>query len=97
MPIDLMESLERDQSAFERMARSMEDIRDVLTHWVNIEQKRFDKEYPAKREPKDATITHIPTAEDRLKEEQGASEEPIEEWTGLREQEFIARQRSNKK
>jgi hypothetical protein len=73
----------------DRVATALESIADSLAEWCKLSQARFDKEYPVKREPQDATVTHVPTAEDELKASQGASSETLEEWIGPRETGFL--------
>lgn len=67
----------------ERIAVAFERIAATLETW-------YSKVYPEKRQPRDAEVTRIPTAEERLKQDQGATGEPIEEWIGPREQDFLA-------
>ena len=46
-----------------------------------------------KSEVRDALITHPKTEEEQIKENLGWNdEEPLDEWTGLREEEFTKRQ-----
>jgi hypothetical protein len=84
-----MASWEEDERAMARMASAFEEIADTLTAWYKLDQQRFEKEFPVKVKPEDATVTTIASDEDALREAQGASSEPLEEWTGQREQEFI--------
>lgn len=80
---------ENELMAVERIASAFEVIADTLTAWFKLEVQRFEKQWPVRREPRDAEITTSPDPEEQLKKDQGASEERIEEWIGLREQEFI--------
>jgi len=89
MTVDIIAAMEKDERAMERMASAFEVIADTLTAWYKLEQQRFEKQFPVKPDARDATITRIPSREDALKEDQGASEEPTDEWIGLREQELI--------
>jgi hypothetical protein len=73
----------------ERIATALETISDSLALWCKLEAQRFENQYPVKTDVRDATITRIPTREDAIKEAQGASDEPIEEWIGFREQQVI--------
>ena len=84
MSADLSESLDRDTRAMERLADSFERITDLMA-------KFYDKMYPAKHEPRDVTLTRIPTEEDKIREAQGATEETTDEWLdiGPRERAFI--------
>ena len=68
-------ALERIANAFERIALSLDKIAEGM--------------FPVKQLGREAVVTHIPTEEDIAKQEQGYSEEPIEEWIGLREKEFV--------
>jgi hypothetical protein len=88
-----MEDLDRIACAFERIADSLEE-------WCKLNQARFEREFPIKPEPKDATITHIPTTEDELRSSQGAGEEDLSTWTsdvGVREQAIIDRSQQGSK
>lgn len=62
-------------SAFERIAISLEGINE--TH-----RQQFQRQYPEKREVREAILSRVPSEEDRLREEQGASSQPIDEWLG---------------
>lgn len=92
--MDIEQFAERDERAMERIADSLESIADSLVQWCKLSQARFDREFPVKRNPLDATITRVPNDEDRLRESLGASEETLEEWTGEREQRVILEQSS---
>ena len=73
---------ERVTVALELLGASMSRLYDVM-------QARLNHDYPPAKEPRDATITHLQTSEERLRASQGQSEEPIEEWIGLREERFV--------
>ena len=73
----------------ERAVIAIEKIADALSDLAILTAKRLEKDFPAKHDPRDATITRIPTVDDRLRASQGASDEPIEEWIGSREEEFV--------
>ena len=66
---------ERLTAAFEKIAAALDRIAEGM--------------FPVKQLGREAVVTHIPTEEDLAKQEQGYSEEPIEEWIGLREKEFV--------
>jgi len=74
----------------ERVVKSMEKIADAL-----------ERAYPVRKEKgsavAEAVVTHVPTEEDRIRENQGASTEPIEEWMGLREKEIVNREKDHSK
>jgi hypothetical protein len=59
---------------------------------ATVAQAFYDKLYPT-RERKDAIVTHIKTEEELLRESQGDTGEPLEEWLGPREKE-LAKDRS---
>ncbi len=85
MSDQLAEALDRDTRAMERLATAHERIANTL-------EKFYAEMYPAKREPRDVTLTALPDTTDRLKQDQGATEETTEEWlteVGPREREFI--------
>jgi hypothetical protein len=77
---------ERELLAVELIGASLASIALVM-------QARYEKDYPAKKEPTDATITHRQTDEEALQAGQGASDESDEEWIGHRERDFAANPR----
>jgi hypothetical protein len=85
--------LEERLSHEERACLALEAIGDALTGWLKLEQARFDKEYPVKT-PRDAIVTTVPSDDDKLREDLGASDESLEEWQeiGPREQEVIVKE-----
>jgi len=87
--LDIEQQMARDERAMERIAATLESIAESVAAWCILSQARFDREYPAKREPRDADITRVPSAEDKLLESLGATDEPLEEWVGLREQQVV--------
>ena len=80
-----------DDNREERLTLAFERIADSLVKLATLSENRFDKEYPAKKVPLDVTLTRIPNEEDRIREDQGATGEPLEEWIGIREKEVIER------
>ena len=75
------------------MSDELERIAVAFERGATILEKWYEKLYPPKREPKDVTLTRIPSDLDRIKAEQGASEETTEEWLsdiGPREREYLA-------
>jgi hypothetical protein len=82
----LEESIERDERAMERLASAAELIASNLTLFVRLLNQWYERTYPVKGPVTDATITRIPTAEDKLRQEQGdTGEKTVEEWIGPRE------------
>jgi len=94
MSVDIEQQMARDERAMERIATAVESIADSLADWCKLSQARFDKKYPVKANVRDATITRTPSDEDKLLESLGGTNEPLEEWVGLREQEVIASEAS---
>jgi hypothetical protein len=92
MSADIEEAIDKDERAMERVANALESIAESLAAWCILSQARFDRDYPAKREPRDITLTRIPSEEDKIKESQGATEETTDEWLdiGPRERELLA-------
>jgi hypothetical protein len=84
------EAIDRDTRAMERLADSFEMIAKLMAQF-------FDKMYPPSHEPRDVTLTRLPDTIDRIKEDQGASEESTEEWLDLgpREREVIERAKAS--
>jgi hypothetical protein len=85
---EVMNHEKRAVLALESMARSFENIADALAMWCKLESQRYEKEYPVKV-TRDAIVTKIPSEEEKLRESLGESDEPLDEWIGLREAEVI--------
>ena len=93
MQTEIGDSIDADERAMEKLARSMERIATVM-------ENRYAQEYPEKRDVRDATITRIPNEEDRIRENHGASSQPLEEWInelGPREREVLGKETRKKK
>lgn len=96
--------------AMERIALSYESISASLAG-VNVKlEKVVTKFCPERAEPREAIVTHIPSPDDRLREAQGSSNEPINKWLtdvfdpeseeeviGSREREFLAGQEERRR
>src|SRR5271170_1332486 len=93
------DQFERLVLAWERIAKALEGLNDT-------DKKRLAKEYPRRRTVREAVVTRVKNEEDRLREHQGASNQPLNNWLsdiadeedeeefiGVREREFKARQR----
>lgn len=74
----------------ERISASLEKIAEALTRLAVVAEHAVYRQFPIKREAEDATITRIPTDEDKLRESLGDTGETFDEWIGLREQEVIS-------
>lgn len=81
--------MNEDQS--ERLVQSFEKIADALGDLRVIQHRRYIRDYPEQRKPREAVITRIKTDEDLAKERQGATDEPIGKWlsTGFEEEAFV--------
>lgn len=89
--------------AFERLAEALTDMSHAVAGIYDIKQREFAKQYPA-REKREALVSRVPTDEDRIREQHGASDEPITGWLdidragpigyiGRREHEFISKEK----
>ena len=87
--MDIEQQMARDEQAMERIASALEQISKSLATWCILESAKFDKQYPVKANVRDATITRTPSDEDKLLESLGATNEPLEDWIGLREQQVV--------
>lgn len=71
------------------LAEAQQKLADIAEAQYNLQQQRYDKDFPAKKEPTDATISKVKDGQDEIRERQGSTgEASTEEWIGLREQEF---------
>lgn len=73
----------------ERISASLEKIAEALTRLAVVAEHAAYRQFPIKREAEDATITRLPTDEDKLRESLGDTGETFDEWIGLREQELL--------
>jgi hypothetical protein len=75
-----------NEEQFERLVSAFESIAKSLSRWSEVS-------FPEKKTPEPMTITRVPTEEDKAREAQGDTDEPIEEWIdigiGPREQRII--------
>jgi hypothetical protein len=86
--LSIRKQLEGMVAALNQMAMAIHSI--ARTMEIDLQ-----KRYPEKTAPRDVTISYIPTAEERLREEQGQTGEPtLTDWTsiGWREQNVIRRE-----
>ncbi len=70
------EQEERLVSAFERLSEGIDFLAGTVEAW-------YRSTFPEKKQADEATVTHVMTEEEKLREEQGASDEPLEAWTTL--------------
>ncbi len=81
------EQEERLVAAFERFAEAFDFMAGSIETLAKIADMDFRKRYPTKKRDVKATITHVKTEEELLKESQGQSNENLEDWTTLKEEE----------
>jgi hypothetical protein len=79
--------------AFEQIGLALRGIHDTM-------ERQLAKQFPEPKEWREAAYSRLPSEEDRIREEHGASGEPLSkwlsieeesDWIGEREKEFIAR------
>ena len=75
----------------ERLVAAFEQIAEALAGIDDTQKKQFVRQWPEPGKRREAIVTRVPSEEDLIREEQGASDEPIEEWIGIREKEFLGR------
>lgn len=97
--VDILEGMERDEQAMERIASAMEVIAESTVAMYKIMEARLEKEFPLKHEPRESTVTRIPTDEEKLRASQGATGEPLSDWIqlGPREKELVEAESKKKK
>lgn len=73
--------LQQIVSLQDRFVLSFEKIASSLALIGETYQKQTAKQYPDRSgEVREAVVSRVPTQEDRIREEQGASGEPIGKW-----------------
>jgi hypothetical protein len=74
----------------EDIGASLASIAITMSQQHVLEVRRYEQKYPAKKAVTDATVTHLQTEDEALRESQGASDESNQEWAelGPREVEF---------
>jgi hypothetical protein len=91
--------LTKDQD--ERLVTAWEGIAKGLGDLNEIARTAIGKQWPDPRKPREATLTKLPTPEEKRQQETGNSTGPVEEWLGEfdteeeigpREKEFLAGQ-----
>lgn len=74
---------------YERLVAAFEKIANALTGIYETQQGQFAKQWPERKEIRDAVKTRVPTEEDLIREQHGASSESIQEWLHVPEEEFF--------
>lgn len=86
----------------ERFLLAFESIAESLKGLNESGGKTVSKIWPETSKPREAVITRVPNEEDIIRENQGASSKPIEDWlselgvepfVGEREREFLEEQK----
>lgn len=77
----------------ERLVAAFEGIARHLDRLAAVGESEFRKKYLRRQRPKEATLTRVLTDEDKIRQDQGASEETLDRWLtlGPREQAYEAR------
>ena len=88
----------------ERLVAAFEQIATALTGIYGTQEKQFAKQWPERKEAHEAVYSRVPTEEDRIREEHGASDGSLKDWLtfpeeegyiGEREREFLTAQAAN--
>jgi len=91
--------VDRFALSFEKIAAAMEGLNETY-------RRHYERLYPERTQVREAVVTHVPTEEDKIREAQGASDQPLEDWltdiqgeeeqvqfAGVREREWLAAKR----
>ena len=71
----------------ERFVLSFEKIGTALEGLDETYRRHLDKLYPARAERREAVVTRVQTEEDRIREAQGSSAKPLDQWLSEVEEE----------
>lgn len=92
-------------SQAERLVVAWEEIGKQLGEWNELVRTAIGKQWPEASERREAIVSRVPTAEDKLKAQTGNTDGPLEDWLGEfdpeeeigpREREFLERQAKGK-
>ena len=79
----------------ERLVVAFEQIAEALTGIHDTQERQFAKQWPERKEVRDAVYSRVPNEEDRIRAEHGVSDESLVDWLSLPEEEIIgARERA---
>src|SRR5882762_7989871 len=78
----MWKGLGMNEDQMERLVKSFEHLAETLGDLCVIQKRRYDRDYPEQRKPREAVTSHVKTEEDLAKERQGDTDEPIREWLG---------------
>ena len=82
------EQEERIVCAFERISEAFDFVAGTIEAMEQRQAREFSLRYPAKRVPEPATISHVKTEEELLRENQGQTgERDIRQWATLSDDE----------
>jgi hypothetical protein len=74
-------------SLAERLVLSFEKMASALEGLNETQRRSFAKQFPERGEIREAVVSRVPTAEDRIRESQGASGTSLDEWlSGIEEE-----------
>ena len=73
----------------EQLVIAFEQIATALTGTRDTQKRQFDKQWPKRKKVREATYSRVPTEEDRIRENQGASSGSLEDWLTPPDGEFI--------
>jgi hypothetical protein len=76
----------------ERFVLSFEKIGTALEGLNETYRRHLDKHYPARPERREAVVSRVQTEEDKIREAQGASAEPLDQWLSEVEDEEAERE-----
>jgi hypothetical protein len=72
---------EDQQNAFvERFVLSWEKLAAALEGLNETYRRQFEKHHPERPQRREAVVSRVQTEEDRLREAQGASTQPLNDW-----------------
>lgn len=81
------EQEERFVAAFEQIAEAVDFIAGTIEAMELRQAREFSILYPPKRQPNDATVSHVKTEEEQLRESQGQTgEKTVGEWANLEDE-----------
>ena len=64
----------------ERFVLSFEKIGAALEGLNETYRRHYERSYPERREVREAVVTRVQTEEDRIREAQGSSSKPLDQW-----------------
>jgi hypothetical protein len=78
------EQEERIVCAFERISEAFDFMAGTIEAMEQRQAREFSLRYPSKRQPEPATVSHVKTSEENLRENQGQTgEKNLRDWSTL--------------